>query len=256
MKNNGLHTLIMGFVVFWLSFSIQANHRPLGWHWYDEAKIKREAKNKSIHLPTFQTAKAALTFQQRIIEEAKAQAVIDPTPEHVRLYRILQEFVFYKAQRFGRVWQWVSLTDPLLDYTAEHPVASAALPLVQASLAKKLQASIQLLKQQFILTYVYRDQQALEKSFEETVKRFSTEYQWSLKEINLSDVTLVKKNGYQAMKRWLQDLSLPKLPALLLVDPATGQTYPLAFGFVTENEIEMHTQLWLREMQREKGRSD
>jgi conjugal transfer pilus assembly protein TraF len=223
---------------------------PKGWHWYNEAKTP-QPHPKKLHrkIPTFSTASDALAFQQKVIHEAKAQAVIDPTPEHIRLYRYIQEFIFQKVAQFAKNWQKVSLTDPTLDFVATHPTASAAQPLLHQAIAAHQKNIIDQLKRMFMLTYIYKKRDPLEADFELTVKRFAIENDWPLKEINLDDATLLQQTGAQAMTKWLHTLHLSKTPAVLLVNPHTRQTFPLTFGYIAESELKKRCGIWLSEIQ-------
>jgi conjugal transfer pilus assembly protein TraF len=223
---------------------------PMGWHWYNEQiKQKTNPAQPHIRIPTFSTATDALAFQKKVIDEAKAQAVIDPTPEHIRLYRYIQEFVFQKVSQFTQNWQKVSLTDPTLDFSTTHPTASAAQPLLHQAIAQVDKQTIRTLKRTFILTYIYQGREALDADFERTVKRFAQENDWPLKEINVNDPSLLQQKGAHAMLQWLHNLDLPKLPAVLLVNPKTHETFPLTFGYIAQSELEKRCAIWLTEIQ-------
>jgi conjugal transfer pilus assembly protein TraF len=260
IKDNRMPTNLLALIVFFLCvLGVTCEAKPIsypspkGWHWYNEPeKSKTNPQQASIALPIFPTASAALAFQKKVINEAKAQAVIDPTPEHIRLYRYVQEFVFQKVEQFTQNWQKVSLSDPNLDFSNMHPTASAAQPLLHQASRQKTQATIHALKRQFVLTYIYKSSEPLEANFEMTIKRFAQENQWLLKEINVEDATLLQQKGAQAMKRWLLNMHLPKTPAVLLVNPTTAETFPLAFGYIAQSELEKRCDIWLSEIQKER----
>lgn len=253
-------TSIVALIVFFFGvFSIASDAKPLtypkplGWHWYNEQeKQKTNPKQRDVVLPTFLTASDALEFQKKVMNEAKAQAVIDPTPEHIRLFRYIQEFVFQKVSQFTDNWQKVSLTDPNLDFSTTHPTASAAQPLIHQALAQSEKNTIHTLKRTFILTYIYKGSDLLDVDFEMTVKRFAKDNDWPLKEINVDDTSIIQQEGGQAMIKWLQALHLPKTPAVLLVNPRSTETFPLTFGYIAQSELERRCGIWLSEIQQEK----
>lgn len=224
---------------------------PQGWHWYNERQKPPTnlKQSKQLSSPAFGTATEALAFQKKIITEAKAQAVMDPTPEHIRLYRYLQTFVLQKASIFTANWKKVSLIDPSLDFTASHPTASAVQPVLHQQTNQREEKTINALKHQFILTYIYKSHAPLESNFETTIKRFATGNNWPLKEIDLDDGSLMQQPGAQAVREWIASLALPKTPALLLVNPHTQETFPLAFGYIAQTALARRCSIWLSEIQ-------
>ena len=115
----------------------------LGWKFYCDEEINPEENNKknekeekkkekienktngknSSEKSNSKTYIDKLNELQKLLEETKAKAVLEPTENNVKEYMFLQQKIINQASYFSDVWRRILWTTPSLDYTQQRPVS-------------------------------------------------------------------------------------------------------------------------------------
>ena len=227
-----------------------------GWHWYeagvtpapeykdiDSDFSPRDLSNNSIDkLSPGSTASfpatEALKHYQAQLEEAKAKAVMHPTPENVFNYQKMQYKMVEKSGKFAEVWMQNVYKNPNIDYTQKSPMSQNARHIYLAEQNKQTEEKIHRLSKEYGLFFFFKNDCPYCDAFASTVKGFSEKYDW--------DVLAISEYGerHKLFTRSVQDNGLAETwgvntyPSLFAVNPKTGHVIHVAVGMISIQEME------------------
>ncbi len=236
-----------------LSFpTIAKDHQ--GWRWYNEPRpVKPMPKpiliptkpSISINTTPAQTPKPrqrAMSATEQMqwfhgyIAEVQNDAVINSNDVNkVMKFMKISQFIEGKTTEFGMSWKKALLLDPSLDYRVTHPTESiAAQTQNKLNREKKIQAIKALKEKGFGLFFVYNSTAPLDRVLAPSIQAFSEQYDIGMLGISvdgglLEDIKSNRKNN--------NTLPIDTTPALLLVNPQTQEIHPLAYGFISQEEL-------------------
>ena len=98
---------------------------PLGWHFYCD-RNEPEEEVQTTKTPSAASATERIMATRRAMEEARAQAILEPTPENVTDYLRLEQEALQSAAAFSDAFRRVVWANPGLDYTLRRPVGALA----------------------------------------------------------------------------------------------------------------------------------
>ena len=101
----------------------------LGWHFYCDRREDLPEAEPSPLPPSpgpAQSAPDRIEAMRKALEEARAEAVLDPTPEKVTAYLRLQQETLQRAAAFSDAFRRTVWATPELDYTLRRPVGALA----------------------------------------------------------------------------------------------------------------------------------
>jgi conjugal transfer pilus assembly protein TraF len=221
--------------------------RSEGWHWYQDSVQKPEIReqkslrgNKTLS-PTEQIEK-----QRKNIEQKLHTAIVEPTRENLISYITAQKALMDQSQHFAEMWKQVVMTTPSLDETLQHPVDQNACHLYYAAQHQHIEKQIKKLASEYGLFFFFRKNCAYCHHFSHIVKRFSQKYGWSVLGISLDGGTLPEFPHAKQNNGIAERLNISHVPALIALHPKTAQLIPLAYGLVSESEIEQRVELLTR----------
>ncbi|MBY0501698.1 MAG: type-F conjugative transfer system pilin assembly protein TraF [Alphaproteobacteria bacterium] len=225
--------------------------RAEGWHWYEnslsddkvEEKKKERSSGRSSPSPT-PTEK--IEVQRKELETKLHTAILEPTQENVIVYIIAQKALMDQSQRFSEAWKQVVLTTPSLDETLVHPVDQNARHVYYTERNKELTSRIKALAQDYGLFFFFRKNCPYCHHFAPIVKHFAEKHSWSVLAISLDGGILPEFPHARKNNGIAERLHISHVPALIALHPQSGQTIPLAYGLVSESEIEERVDLLTR----------
>ena len=245
LRNNSRILAKIGvvFLVCWSlplpasSLSFFGRHAE-GWHWYEQPPVFKTQKRKSLKHPSLRTSSETLKAFRRKVEELKETAVMDPSFENVRSYMEIQKILLDRASRFSQRWLEVVYRTPHLDYTLKHPVASAARHVYLDEQKREMEDQIKALSKTYGLFFFFSSSCAYCRTFAPIVKRFSEVHGWKVLAISTDGSRLSEFPEAKTDNGASKALGVKALPALLAVDPVSGNTIPLSYGMSTLDQIE------------------
>ena len=232
-----------------LLFHPAANATPSaqGWRWYNEPKPVEIAppppkpQQPTVTVTQSQSPSKPLNATQqmqwfhRYMNEVKTQAVLNPTLDNVLAFMRISHFIDGKTTDFGMMWKQALLADPQLSYTVKHPTQSLAKKTQNAQLNARREAAVHALAEQgYGLFFVYKGKDPLNQQLAASVQSFAHQYGINLLGITL-DNTPIKAIEHNKDNRG--KIKVDAQPALLLVNPTTGSIKPLAYGFISQEEL-------------------
>lgn len=230
------------------------NKRAEGWHWYEnfskEKKPIKEREKKKGYVenssPSPQTPTKIIEEQRKALEQKLHAAIIEPSRENITSYLIAQRALMDQSQRFAESWKEVVMTTPSLDETLTHPVDQNARHVYYQERQKTLTQRIKTLAKEYGLFFFFKETCAYCHGLAPIVKRFSEKYGWTVLGISLDGGHLPEFPHAKRDNGTAERLGVTQLPALLAVHPETQQVIPLAYGLISESEIEERIDLLSR----------
>ncbi|MGI4811727.1 MAG: type-F conjugative transfer system pilin assembly protein TraF [Janthinobacterium lividum] len=238
-------------VVLFLSSLSQAQDfykgKAQGWHWYEDRVIdKKEDKQPLKVEPQAQVPASTLTptptqqidAYKKDLEQKLHQALVSPTPEHVKAYMMAQIQGQEQAQRFSDAWMRVIYTHPELDYTATTPLNHVGRQIYDGKLTKTRQDKIKSLAKTHGLFFFYQSECGYCEAVAPVVKDFAEAHGFSVLAISLDGKALPEFPNFQIDNGIAQKFQITQTPALLAVNPKAGHVVPVSYGFVSRAEME------------------
>ena len=217
----------------------------LGWHFYcDREKERQEAEP-----PTAQPEPPATTDGQsatdrilalrKALEEARAEAILDPTPVKVAAYLELQRAALQRAAVFSDAFRRTVWATPELDYTLKRPVGALAKQVWSDERRQAHDRALASLKDRYGLIYLGHAGCAGCKVFGPLLRAFAMRHGLDVLAVSLTGAALegwpeaVADNGRVARL----GLGNAPVPALVLFDTRTKRVLPVGFGVMAEDEM-------------------
>lgn len=242
---------IAGALALLLSASLQAapddvltpNHaREEGWQWYNPQA--QEEDPEPAPPPSLQDRLAGMTpsEQKKVLQQATREAldtaILYPSAENFRRFMTLQNFWTDRATDFTQTAKLARLKYPELDYNVKRSHYNGT---VEARLTeeKKVQgAVISQVAQRYGLFFFYRGSNAVDSLMAGVIRAFCEDRGITLMAVsvdgNISDqLPLSRPDSGQA-----EQMRVTHFPATFLVDPKTHQWQPLAWGFMSHDELD------------------
>ena len=219
----------------------------LGWHFYcdrqEEAQEVEPAPTQpppaSPDIEHTQSATERIQALRKALEEARAEAILDPTPAKVTAYLRLQQETLQRAAVFSDVFRRTVWASPGLDYTLKRPVGALAKQVWSDRRRVDRDRALASLKDRYGLIYLGHAGCAGCKVFGPLLRAFATRHGLGVLAVSLTGEALegwpeaVADNG-RAARLGLGDAPVP---ALVLFDTKTQRVQPVGFGVMAEDEM-------------------
>ena len=214
----------------------------LGWHFYCD---REETPDPEVRAPTPssppQSATERILEMRQQLEEARAAAVLDPTPEKVAAYLRLQQETLQRAAAFSDVFRRTVWATPDLDYTLKRPVGALAKQLWSDERREARNTALARLGERYGLIYLGHAGCAGCKVFGPLLRAFATRHGLDVLAVSMSGEALegwpeaVPDNGRAARL----GLAGTPVPAVVLFDTHTKRVLPVGFGVMAEDQLAM-----------------
>ncbi len=214
----------------------------LGWHFYCDRAEEPEQTEPAVPPPApgpAQSATKRILEMRKALEEARAEAILDPTPARVTAYLRLQQETLQRAAAFSDAFRRTVWATPELDYTLRRPVGALAKQVWSDGRRQARDAALARLGERYGLIYLGHAGCAGCKVFGPLLRAFANRH-------NL-DVLAVSLTG-EALEGWPEavadrgraarlGLGNAPVPALVLFDTQTKRVIPVGFGVMAEDQM-------------------
>ena len=218
-----------------------------GWHFYCDREEKPQETEPPPTQPPSEPADAGdsqsatdrILELRRALEEARAEAILDPTPAKVTAYLRLQQETLQRAAVFSDAFRRTVWATPELDYTLKRPVGALAKQVWSDERRQARDRALANLKDRYGLIYLGHAGCAGCKVFGPLLRAFAMRHDLDVLAVSLTGAALegwpeaVADNGRAARL----GLGNAPVPALVLFDTATKQVLPVGFGVMAEDEM-------------------
>ena len=217
----------------------------LGWHFYCDREEERQDTAPTTTQPdppaisNGQSATERILALRRALEEARAEAILDPTPAKVTAYLRLQQETLQRAAVFSDAFRRTVWATPALDYTLKRPVGALAKQVWSDERREARDRALASLKDRYGLIYLGHAGCAGCKVFGPLLRAFATRHGLDVLAVSLTGAALegwpeaVADNG----RAGRLGLGNAPVPALVLFDTQTKRVLPVGFGVLAEDEM-------------------
>ena len=217
----------------------------LGWHFYCDREQERQGVEPPPAPPDPRSSEPTTPATERILalrralEEARAEAILDPTPEKVTAYLRLQQETLQRAAAFSDAFRRTVWATPDLDYTLKRPVGALAKQVWSDGRRQARDAALARLGERYGLIYLGHAGCGGCKVFGPLLRAFATRHGLDVLAVSLTGEALegwpeaVADQGRAARL----GLGNAPVPALVLFDTQTRRVLPVGFGVMAEDEM-------------------
>ncbi len=213
---------------------------PLGWHFYcDRIEEETEEEAQATKAPPVTSATERIMATRRALEEARAQAILEPTPANVTAYMRLQQETLQSAASFSDAFRRAVWANPALDYTLRRPVGALAKRLWTEERRAERNAALAELGERYGLIYLGSERCPGCRVFGPLLRAFAQRHGLEVLAVSMTGGALegwpeaVPDQGRAARL----GIKAPVLPAVVLYDTQTRQALPVSYGVVAEDQL-------------------
>ena len=214
----------------------------LGWHFYcdrEEEDLEDPWEGIIPTVPFAPSATERIEAMRRALEEARAEAILDPTTANVTAYLRLQRATLQRAAAFSDAFRRTVWSTPDLDYTLTRPVGALAKQMWSNARREEREAVLRDLGERYGLIYLGHPACAECLVFGPLLRAFALRHGLDVLAVSMTRGPLegwpeaVPDEG-RAEKLGLADTPLP---AVVLFDTLTGEALPVGFGVLAEDQL-------------------
>jgi len=215
-----------------------------GWHWYNEPKKKPDTpasrpKPAPPGVPDF--SRLSPSEQADVLKgytkEALNNAILHPSAENTATFLRWQKFWTDRASMFSQSFAVAQLDHPDLDYNLDHPHYNSTAPLQQARDQEEQTQAISQLSGQYGLFYFYRGSDPIDAQMAGVVADFARLRHISLIPVSVDGTVSPQVPDSRPDSGQSARMGITHFPALFLVDPKSKSFRPLAYGFMTQDDL-------------------
>ena len=226
----------------------------LGWHFYcdridpDETPEPGAGKTPAPENDRTQpaetenheeTAISRIGKMRKELEEARAAAILDPTPVKVTEYLRRQKIMLEKASVFSDAFRRAVWTTPELDYTLKRPVGALAKRLWSDNRRAERDGVLARLDERYGLIYLGKAGCGGCRVFGPLLRAFSMRHGLDVLAVSLDGGPLEGWSEAAPDNGRAERLGLggAPLPAVVLFDTLTKEVLPVGFGVLAEDQL-------------------
>jgi len=224
---------------FGVQAALHENQQPPGFLWYNlKEKTKKAPKIEKRGVPfnrlSFTDRDAVLRFYTM---EALHKARVTKSVEDMRAFLALQDYWLKESSHFSNLFQQTMLLYPQYDYTVTHPVSNIGVKVTDGLREESHQAEIKKLSQTHGLLFFYRGSNPYDQKQIPIVRDFCKRFNFSLIPISVDGQFSESLLHSRFDHGQANALGVRYFPAILLVNPNTKKTLPVAFGLTTQDAL-------------------
>ncbi len=218
----------------------------LGWHFYcdpDEEDPGEDAPPAKTPPPEPSTRPKTpmerIMEIRRVLEEARAKAILDPNAANVAAYLRLQQETLQRAATFSDAFRRTVWASPDLDYTLKRPVGALAKRLWSDERRAERATVLARLGERYGLIYLGHAKCPACRVFGPLLRAFALRHGLDVLAVSMTGEPLegwpeaVPDRGRTARL----GLTVKAFPAVVLYDTRTRRALPVAFGVVAEDQL-------------------
>ncbi|EAB1738923.1 type-F conjugative transfer system pilin assembly protein TraF [Salmonella enterica] len=216
--------------------------REEGWQWYNPNAPEEESA--PAQAPTLQERLASMSpsEQKKVLQQATREAldtaILYPSAENFRRFMTLQNFWTDRATDFTQSSKLARLKYPELDYNVKRSHYNGS---VEARLSeeKKVQSAvISQVAQRYGLFFFYRGNNAVDNLMAGVIRAFCEDRGITLMAVSVDGKISDQLPQSRPDSGQAEQMRVTHFPATFLVDPKTRQWQPLAWGFMSHDDLD------------------
>jgi len=174
------------------------------------------------------------------LDELKARAILEPTPNNVSAYIRFQREQLDRASTFADVWSRALWQNPDLDYTLQRPVNTLGKEVWTAERRSQRDAAMDTLTERYGVFYFYSASCPACRSFSPVMRALSDRYGLEVLAVSLDGGANTAFPNFVVDQGQYERMGLGpsrRVPALVLFDTATKRPIPIGYGVMAADEV-------------------
>ncbi|ECD6630869.1 type-F conjugative transfer system pilin assembly protein TraF [Salmonella enterica subsp. enterica serovar Panama] len=216
--------------------------REEGWQWYNPNAGEQEPEPTSALSPQERLASMSPSEQKKVLQQATREAldtaILYPSAENFRRFMMLQNFWTDRATDFTQTSKLARLKYPELDYNVKRSHYNGS---VEARLTeeKKVQSAvISQVAKRYGLFFFYRGSNAVDNLMAGVIRTFCEDRGITLMAVSVDGKISDQLPQSRPDSGQAEQMRVTHFPATFLVDPKTHQWQPLAWGFMSHDDLD------------------
>ncbi|MFG5954219.1 type-F conjugative transfer system pilin assembly protein TraF [Salmonella enterica subsp. enterica serovar Anatum] len=216
--------------------------REEGWQWYNPNVGEQEPEPTSALSPQERLASMSPSEQKKVLQKATREAldtaILYPSAENFRRFMMLQNFWTDRATDFTQTSKLARLKYPELDYNVKRSHYNGS---VEARLTeeKKVQSAvISQVAKRYGLFFFYRGSNAVDNLMAGVIRTFCEDRGITLMAVSVDGKISDQLPQSRPDSGQAEQMRVTHFPATFLVDPKTHQWQPLAWGFMSHDDLD------------------
>lgn len=206
-----------------------------GWQWYhDDKKMVDEDKRPA---PPLMTTAEKMASLQQATKNALYEAILYPGVENFVKFFSLQNYWTQQAGLFSQSAKKALLLHPELDYNLKYSHYNGTVKYQLAADAAAAREAIGQLSRRYGVMFFYRGRDPIDNQLAGVIKQFRDTYSLSVMPVSVDGVIYPSLPDSRRDRGQAARLGLRHFPALMLVDPKGGAVKPLAYGFISQDDL-------------------
>lgn len=214
--------------------------KPVGFLWYN---LEREKKESPRMIPKgIPFNRLSYTERDSVLQfytmEALHRARLTKSVNDMRIFLKLQDYWLKESTRFRDLFQKTMLLYPEYDYTVTHPTSHLGTKLTDELREAYRKRVINTLSQIHGLLFFYRGKSPYDLKQIPIIRDFSQRFNLKLIPVSVDGIKSYQMPATRLDQGQANALGVRFFPALLLVNPKTHMSLPIAFGLSTQDVLE------------------
>ena len=237
--------LILSLIVMMQSLYAE---KPTGFLWYNVPKAEYQQKHPGVafHQLSYTDKDAVLRFYTM---EALHKVRFTHSLEDERVFLALQDYWLREATIHGRINQQALLQYPEYDFSVTHPTSNLGTKLQDSIEYAAQRKTLRTLARNTGLLFFYRAKNPIDQQQIPILRDFCETHHFSLIPISVDGTTSPDLSNSRRDFGQADSLHVRYFPAVLLVNPKTHQTLPVAYGLTTQDVFTANLMLIARQFQ-------
>ncbi|MFA6302183.1 MAG: type-F conjugative transfer system pilin assembly protein TraF [Legionella sp.] len=215
------------------------NEHEEGWYWHKDPKALPEKKKQVRPAVVNQPANPDKTWKLigERVQQARAQAILNPNPENIARARRLQRLIVAQANLFSEKWMLDLLINPDQDESLVNPSGSAARDIYNQQNSLQKEKAIAKISQTSGLVYFYKAGEPFSERMAEVVNAFANSYHMTVIPIAMSDHFSPAFPNSRVDSGEANQMGVKHIPAVFALNPVSKTTMPIAYGLISQSEL-------------------
>nr|WP_308462323.1 type-F conjugative transfer system pilin assembly protein TraF [Yersinia enterocolitica] len=216
--------------------------REEGWQWYNPQDKEDSLENA----PTSTTSKTPVALspseQKKVLQQATREAldtaILYPSAENFRRFMLLQNFWTDRATDFTQTAKLARLKYPELDYNLKRSHYNGSVQARVTEERKIQRVAIHKVANQYGLFFFYRGSNAVDNLMASVIRAFCDERGITLMAVSVDGKISEHLPHSRPDSGQAERMQVTHFPATFLVDPKTQRWQPLAWGFMSHDDLD------------------
>lgn len=208
-------------------------------NWYcdiEEKKAERQSEPEKQQSKT-ETALEKLEKLQKALKEARAKAILDPTPDNVAAYIRMQNEVGQMAATFSDVWRRVIWQNPDLNYELKRPVNNAGIDTYNKERWAAQMQTLEAIKEEWGIFFIFRSDCPYCRRMAGTLQMLTEMYGVTVSPVSIDGQPLPEYPSPARDNGLAERLGIQHVPMLVLANVKDKRLVPLGSGVVSISDI-------------------